>query len=117
MTIVSQPGVTFILFANLIELPERNPMEKFKRWTSGMARFSFEITLLLVLGALAVVSLPSVHGTSASPQPNRDDSPRTPVLVELFTSEGCSSCPPADALLEKLDRSQAGKRSGTYRSQ
>src|SRR6478735_943930 len=51
--------------------------------------------LLGLIGLLALEAFGSPAAAASATE-------KPPVVVELFTSEGCSSCPPADAFLKEL---------------
>lgn len=60
------------------------------------------VVLLSVLALAAFACRPSAMSESTLPTADLDVPTAGIAVVELFTSEGCSSCPPADAVLRDL---------------
>jgi hypothetical protein len=62
------------------------------------------MTLSAKRAALLALICLGVELGSARNLPAQSNPPRGPAVVELYTSQGCSSCPPADALLGELSQ-------------
>ncbi len=57
---------------------------------------------------LVILAAAAAHAPSFAAQCAKDSPPHTVALLELYTSEGCDSCPPADRWLSGLAREATG---------
>lgn len=83
-------------------------MNVFRNLDDNMKTISI-IVLIAVAGTLAIFMSQACGSSGTMTEkiaPTEIAGERQPILVELFTSEGCSSCPPADKVLAILQNDQ-----------